>query len=321
MEKQIVNSHSFHKVLNKWLFIVGVSLSLFHRFVLPVGMDVQVALLAIAVLLVGIPHGALDHLVEQKSKQIENKSFSTIIFFGGYLLKMLLYGIVWYFFPMFSLLFFILLSAFHFGETDLPTFSNKGLVAFFLQLCYGMMILTLLLISHVEEAIPILEKIPSTSIPSLIRFLDHYGNMILLLSIFAYVLIGIIYDTSNKRLGKGFYLNFKLQSVLMLCILYALPLLLGFTFYFGCWHSLHSLENIRLHLSRNRDLPVSWLWMMKKALPFSIIAILSIAALVFWAGYTSNIPFVLLGFFIGIAILTLPHLDVMRTMYREMNKK
>jgi Brp/Blh family beta-carotene 15,15'-monooxygenase len=319
MEKQIVDSQSFHKILNKWFFIVGISLTLFHRFVLPVGINVQLGILAITVLLVGIPHGALDHLVDQKSKEIANKSYSDFIFFAGYLIKMLLYGMIWFFFPMFSLLFFILLSAFHFGETDLPSFSGRGVIALLLQICYGLMILTILLLSHLDEAIPIFEKLPSTLMPQFIRFLTRHGNLILLSSITATLISGVTYYISNKNLGARSYLNIISQSVLMLGILYGLPLLLGFTFYFGCWHSLHSLENIRLHLSRNRDLPVSWLWMLKKALPFSILAISSILALVFWAGYTSNIPLLILGFFIGIAILTLPHLDVMKSMYKSIN--
>jgi hypothetical protein len=60
--------------------------------------------------------------------------------------------------------------------------------------------------------------------------------------------------------------------------------------------------------------------MMRKSLPFSLAACLMIAMLVIWAGNTYNAPVMMMGFFIGIAILTAPHLEIMSKMQRDLDK-
>jgi hypothetical protein len=49
--------------------------------------------------LLGIPHGAGDHLLIQKQKKDQGLSFSLLRFMGSYLAVMLLYALLWYYFP------------------------------------------------------------------------------------------------------------------------------------------------------------------------------------------------------------------------------
>jgi hypothetical protein len=42
--------------------------------------------------------------------------------------------------------------------------------------------------------------------------------------------------------------------------------------------------------------------------------------LVIWAGNTYNAPVMMMSFFIGIAILTAPHLEIMSKMQRDLDK-
>jgi hypothetical protein len=58
---------------------------------------------------------------------------------------------------------------------------------------------------------------------------------------------------------------------------------------------------------------------MRKSLPFSIAALAMIVLVVVWAGNTYDTPILMMGFFIGIAILTAPHLEIMSKMYRNKN--
>ncbi len=272
-------------------------------------------LFSLSVLFAGIPHGALDHLVEEKSLSLGNKRFSFARFLLTYLLKMAVFGALWYFLPLTSLCVFLIFSAYHFGETDLASLkANRSLLPIF-SLSYGLLILLSLLLFHLDEVVPILAYLPGNSIGVWLGTVEQYKHLILLFCAALTVISGVIYFSKTQN-SIDQILVLIVQLAFIMLIIFSLPLILAFTFYFGWWHSLHSLENIRLHLSGN-DEPVSWHTMMKKSMPFSLTAFGFMIALLAWAGFTSNLPIILLSFFIGIAILTAPHLDIMRRMYQS----
>ena len=74
----------------------------------------SLGILLLGLIAVGIPHGALDHLVE--SCVFGTKRFFN--FLGLYLLMMGLMATIWMFHPTLALLIFLIYSAIHFGQTD-----------------------------------------------------------------------------------------------------------------------------------------------------------------------------------------------------------
>lgn len=55
---------------------------------------------------VGIPHGALDLYVQQKTNGLNGKPFRIGYFFFRYVLLILIYTFIWYLFPLLAFLFF-----------------------------------------------------------------------------------------------------------------------------------------------------------------------------------------------------------------------
>ena len=116
---------------------------------------------------------------------------------------------------------------------------------------------------------------------------------------------------NNEAVGDRFLLQFAVLVV----ILYYLPLLLGFTFYFIVWHSVLSLKNIIGYL--RKDKRNSYSCIVKQIIFFAAIAICGIV-IAGLAGFMfiSNAS-VLIYTFAGLAILTFPHLHVMHEMYNK----
>jgi hypothetical protein len=100
-----------------------------------------------------------------------------------------------------------------------------------------------------------------------------------------------------------------------------LSLPISFAIYFGLWHSIISLENIRLHLSVSAKKEMTWLKLLAKCIPFTLFSFIGIFALIFFFDLNKNIDLFLMGLFIGISILTLPHQEVMSKMYFQIRKK
>jgi Brp/Blh family beta-carotene 15,15'-monooxygenase len=100
----------------------------------------------------GILHGSNDLLLIENKKTKKN----TFIFFKKltlYVLIIFLSAILFYFMPLFALLLFIIVSAFHFGEQQW-----KELISFYpnwicnsISFAYGLFILLLLFIFHTSE--------------------------------------------------------------------------------------------------------------------------------------------------------------------------
>ena len=120
--------------------------------------SVQIGFFVFFMVATGIPHGALDHLVEAQTLKKRQIAFRLPFFLAKYLLTMTIYGVVWYALPTPSLLFFLIISSWHFGETDLDAvpFTKRWQITRFL---FGGLILTILLLTHAAEVTPIWARI------------------------------------------------------------------------------------------------------------------------------------------------------------------
>lgn len=322
MEASSTQQYSGNTVLSKVLLSIGLLLVLCNYYILPVPETIQWIFFAATILVTGIPHGALDHIVAKQNSILQHQSFSSLQFYLTYLSRMALYGICWYFFPSFALLLFIVLSAFHFGETDIAfPISVPKKSAIIVQTCYGLLILLVLLFTHTEEVLPILSTIEKQNA----TFLSMIFTISTSLSIIAVVISACIFYCirlqKNHGLSIHWLLNLLFRTLAILGIIISLPLPLAFAFYFGVWHSVHSLENIRQHLSSSQSEDISCMGLLKKCIPYSAIAFVGIGVLMLFATYLQTESVFLFFFFVGIAILTAPHLEVMSHMYQHLRKK
>ena len=122
----------FYQVQIKRFFgsIVTIGYCGFRFLVEPSNPYFDYAFTFIFMFLLGIPHGAGDHLLIQKQKKDQGLSFSLLRFMGSYLAVMLLYGLMWYYFPKISFVIFILISIFHFGEFENEEIENGAIQVF-----------------------------------------------------------------------------------------------------------------------------------------------------------------------------------------------
>ena len=304
--------------LKLYIVVYGLLLLVTHQFVHQIPQVVQWIVFAGTMLFTGIPHGAIDHLVEEQNQARHNKRFSLLSFLTKYLSRMLLYGLMWWFFPLLALLVFIGISAYHFGETDLVVLPKHTKSEKPLFLGYGWLLISVLLISHLGEVLPILQSLPRFSGSTLETAIARVNlNLTLYYAFCSFLFTGsLLYYCWQSKAALRPIAIILFQGALLLFICIKLPLLLAFSFYFGLWHSLLCLQSIRQHLTQNGQL-LAWNQLVRKAVLFSVIAIFGIVALIVLGNRYSQTEDLLLGLFIGIAILTAPHMEVMSTMFSE----
>lgn len=308
--------------LNGYILSAAILFGIIHYWIIPIPGTYQWIFCGITLLLTGVPHGALDHLVAKKNCDLSSRNFSSLAFYLKYFAKMTLFGICWYLFPAASMLIFLFLSAFHFGETDLPIKESACLLKpFMLQTSYGLFLLAVMIVVHQSEILPLISQLAGVDTAFLSRILSSGTSRLLMVALPLLVLLVVgSYFVIRQKPSLTWIMAVLFQTFTILAMLVLLPLPLAFAFYFGCWHSLNSLSSIRAHLSDSMGQRITWKWMIQQLLPYSVLAIAGIAILIVLVFNTGYIQFPLLAGFIGLALLTAPHLEVMSEMYKMMRK-
>ena len=98
-------------------------------------------------LLVGIPHGSLDHLL-LPSKGIKSK-LRFYIFYLGLIIANLL---IWNYSHIIGLILFFIISSYHFGESQLFKFKiNNKIITHFIYLSWGASVIFSFLFYNIDE--------------------------------------------------------------------------------------------------------------------------------------------------------------------------
>ena len=298
------------------LLIIGCVLLFFQQYLVSVNTHSQFIIFLIGILLLGVPHGAADLLVANRNADTGKKVFSKIRFLAIYLSRLFLFAAILWFFPVAGNLMFILFAAYHFGETDLHQFKTDTLLGKLFVISYGLVILSVILLHHFEDVKPIFQLFDAgKSNEMLINWIDVNRYYILSSSGVLFFTTTFIYFLRNSNTDANEKGQFLIRFAVILFILFNLPMLLGFTFYFVVWHSVLSLNNIVLYL-RNDD-TYSLNSISRQILLYSIMAIAGIAmfGLTGFMFISSN---AIAGYiFLGLAVLTAPHMQIMHDMYKS----
>ncbi|MHA8074048.1 Brp/Blh family beta-carotene 15,15'-dioxygenase [Aquirufa sp. HETE-40SA] len=242
-------------------------------------------------LLIGIPHGAGDHLIAQKIASRENLTFHLKHFIVYYLGIMLAYAALWFITPVVGFIIFIAISVFHFGDMEdvhpvEPTNTWLNLVK---TICLGSGILSFILVSHWSEVLEI-----TTSMQ--VNLPKNLPPFSLLFSLF-FLSFGF-----QKKNFHPF-----LNTFFALVIGFSLPLIPAFICYFSCCHAITSFEGMRNHLKMK-------IWeLYKKLIPFSIGAFL--LGIVYMKLIANNLQ--VYPIFIFLSLLTLPHFLLMHKLIKR----
>jgi len=253
-------------------------------------------LLSVGLLWIGIPHGALDHLLTK------NKKTSLFNFIVCYLFLVGFYLLLWQFLPLFSLLIFIIYSSFHFGESEL--IQNKESVNTFKEylkaFAFGFTILIFIISTHLEESIKIIQKM--TDISDLFFYEINWQMIQVILSLVSFSFILVQYLKTKKS---------SIISLLLLLIAgIFVPLMLAFGLYFILQHSYNAWTHLQKGLQLNS------LELHKKSALFTLGAVLIFVTISFLVRDSSNLQALWTNFFVFIACVSLPHFVLMHLFYK-----
>ena len=256
----------------------------------------------------GILHGANDLAILNKmqEKTVLMSNFKLLFY---YLITILATVCLFYFVPSFGLLFFVLLSAYHFGEQHWHSKLESPLkIIRWFELIYGSFILFLLFQFHFVEVKQVVFEITNFSISK------FYNQLIF------YVLTGLLLITSLYLANKSEkFKNFLLLEVFYL-IIFALifkitTLLWGFAIYFIFWHSIPSLVEQITFLYGNWSTS-NFISYCRSALGYWFVSILGISLLYYFLDEKKLFEAL---FFSFLAAITFPHVLVMLLMFQKKN--
>jgi creatinine amidohydrolase len=121
--------------------------------------------------------------------------------------------------------------------------------------------------------------------------------------------------TGNPKFSTNEKGQFLIRFAIILIIVFNLPMLLGFTFYFVVWHSVISLNNIVLYLRNHNRFSINLI--ARQILLYSVLAIIGIG-LFGLTGFMFMSSNAVSGYiFLGLAVLTAPHMQIMHDMYNS----
>jgi beta-carotene 15,15'-dioxygenase len=298
------------------LLVIGCMLLIFQQYLVSIHTYSQFIIFLTGILLLGVPHGAADLLVATRNAGVGSKAFSKFRFLVIYLSRLFLFAAILWFFPVIGNLLFIFFAAYHFGETDLHQFKTNTLLGKLFVISYGLVILSVILLHHFEEVQPVFQLFEAGKKNELLinRINTNRYSILSVTGIlfFATTFIYFLRNGNNDINEKG---QFLVRFAVILFILFNLPMLLGFTFYFVVWHSVISLTNIVSYLRNNNTYPPGTI--SRQILLYSVLAITGIG-LFGLTGFMFISSNAVAGYiFLGLAVLTAPHMQVMHDMYNS----
>jgi len=251
-------------------------------------------------MLVGIPHGSLDHLL-LPSQNFKSK-LSFYIFYLGLIIANLL---VWNYSQILGLILFFIISSYHFGESQLFKFNIKNkIITHFIYLFWGASVIFSFLFYNIDELQLLSNSYEDTkNLISNIN-LDLFLYLFLLSNIITLIMFTFLIYKSKVKVNKVISEVFFLFVIHLSSFLF--PLLICFTLFFIILHSLPSLVNQYNHFKKdNIEFTLKdFIYLMA---PYSLVSILFLI-LISFCSYTNVINYsVPLISIILISVITLPH--------------
>jgi len=273
---------------------LAVLLLLIQTFAAPYSFSVQLTLFSVGFLAVGLPHGAVDHLLES-GVDIKGIKLSFVLKYIG--MSLIFLGL-WCLSANCALLFFLAYSIWHFGQCDFQEWSPNRPNTL-KNIVWGTLLFGILLIGHQTETNQILSGLHTFEFPFTSSQATILSNLMLLLS-FVWSVV--------KR---------KASFFLTVCMLYVglyLPLLSAFSLYFIGQHSLNGWRHLKIGLKTNNQT------LYLKSLPFNLgaIGLLLISYYLSENYFHFDNPSKMASiFFVFLSCISFPHILWMHNFYKK----
>lgn len=268
------------------------------------GLDLLAIISLTAVVMIGMPHGAMDGAVASTTGHAKTP-WQMLRFVALYLILTALVVIVWMTIPIFTLTLFLLISLIHFGLGDHNSPSNFG--KYIQVICHGGLVVGVIPAVHFAAVEPIFLTLTGAVHPSQLSAL--WGLLIILNGIIALASLAYAWLAFKTPLIRGRFFEF----LALLAVLIALPPLTGFALYFCLIHTprhvIGVVKAVKRHDHKTPILPLTALFTMATWLMGGITITLMPS------GYQLD-DAILRVVFIGLAALTVPHMMLVDGVFR-----
>ena len=198
-------------------------------------------IIAVVALAIGIPHGALDHLVTLPKSEPKKMALFIAVYVAVAIVAVI--GILN--FNIVGFIVVLFMSAIHFGigdaafinEIDKRAEGSKKLNRWFYIPAAGFTPVFIPLVNSAST-----EALASVN-PALINWHQGFDSQILFtITVFAILAIGVM--VFDKRYREA------LDLIVLLLLAHLAPPLIAFAVYFGCWHAMRHTARLTLSLPR-----------------------------------------------------------------------
>ena len=272
-------------------------------------------LLALVMITVGIPHGAVDHIITSKLYSLSNTLSGQIKFYLPYLALMLVMGFIWYVNAPTGFIIFVACTVYHFGQADLAYLSLPEPLKKALYISRGVMILGLLVFVHPKISFPVMDAVAGINLLDT-AFWSTNAHWVAIILAGQHILLAaasIIAYRHDNDASPWYVLG---DTVLVAALYLFTEPITAFAIYFAFWHSVGHIQELKSYFS-SRERTWSIMEFYRHSWLFSLISYLGLT-LLYWLnrafGSEQQMLAILL---ILISVLTLPHMLVVERMFRE----
>jgi len=274
-------------------------------------LQIQYPLLGILLVGIGLPHGATDYLLFRRINKSQLNNYQILKFFTIYISAVLGFLALWLILPLLSFIIFILISSYHFGQSNWENIIIPKKYSILLNLFWGAFAIGGSVLWHWQDSKIIIGQVLGF-MPDFPQICMDYTQ----LSLIAINCIFILFLKYNQTISSFQLLKEFGKLVVLCCLFYFTPMLVGFALYFTLWHSLGSLMSQLSYYKK--------LWPQftltdyyRQAAPYTILAVIGFVIMVFGHSYILPGVSVISTFLVFIACVTFPHIIVVDERYQH----
>ncbi len=287
---------------------ISLFVATIFAIILPLSDQFSIWLSLILIALVGIPHGAIDHMIHRIIETDSVKGKTSIHFYKTYLIRIVAFTFLWFVAPSATFFLFIIISAFHFGQTQYSTMElrSKNL----LSLLWGLFLFTTLFSFH----LPVLEELSQHFALASLVFRTDYQTIFFIASAFLFIFWSYLLLRQKDQL-KVWYSDCA-EIVVLILLFSQTNLLLGFSIYFAFSHSLKALGEEFL-LLKGQKANYSIQKMIGDVAPYTLLAITGmVIGYIILTNLNLNVS-LLLVLIVLISAISFPHIVLFDQLYKK----
>ena len=275
------------KIQGMLFSIISLSTILIWPHLQVINLQSQIVIGSIMILFLGVPHGALDAVLAEKTLNIKS-IFDWIFFLLEYCTLAIIIVIISLYLPLIFVIGFLIISIYHFS-TDLSL--N---VPFISRLLYGGAIIFISSINYSDDIILLFSMLSGSDVAELI----HYPIKFLSIPWLILLICVAIYQTATD-------INEAIIIIVLGILSLLVPPLISFTIYFCFMHSLrHIIQSVQITKKFNLKYHIKMI-----ILPMSGVLISTLICRLLLKNQSVDEKIIKIVF-LGLAALTVPHMII-----------